>query len=76
MYTVKNILMLLLHFLQTMPYKCSVPHCRGNYDADNKVTAFKFPHDENLKSQWMNKISREDFQITKNSRVSRGILIM
>lgn len=58
-----------------MPYKCCVPHCRGNYDVENKVTVFQFPSDENLKAVWINKISR-DFQVTKNSRVSQDFLLL
>ncbi len=52
-----------------MPFKCSVPHCRGNYDDDNKVRIFRFPADETLNQVWLHKISRKDFKPTKNSRV-------
>lgn len=53
-----------------MPSNCSVPHCRGNYDEENKVTVFQFPTDEKMKKLWLQHISRENFQPTKNSRVS------
>lgn len=53
-----------------MPDKCSVPYCRGNYDSENKVAVFRFPKDEGLKNIWVQRISREDFQPTKHSRVS------
>lgn len=53
-----------------MPFKCSVPYCRGNYDEVNKVTIYRFPTEENLRNEWIKQISRKDFEITKNSRVS------
>ena len=53
--------------------KCCVPYCRGNYDKDNKVSVFKFPDDEALQKIWLQRVSRENFNLTKNSKVSKSI---
>lgn len=53
-----------------MPKKCSVPLCRGNYDAENKVHVFSFPRNEEISAAWIRAIPRKDFVYTKNSRVS------
>jgi len=50
----------------TMPRKCSVIGCRGNYEARkgeeadvNKVTVFRFPKDECRKEQWLHRIPQQ-----------------
>lgn len=53
-----------------MVNKCSVPGCRGNYDAENKVHVFSFPVDSVLKNAWIRAIPRKDITYTKNARVS------
>lgn len=52
-----------------MPFKCSVPNCRGNYDEFNKVHVFSFPADIDLKMAWEKAIPRKNFVYTKNSKV-------
>ncbi|KAF2885617.1 hypothetical protein ILUMI_20559 [Ignelater luminosus] len=55
-----------------MPYKCCVPACRSNYDKESeKVSVFSFPKDPNLQSKWIKAICRQDFIITKNSKVCK-----
>ncbi|GBO38635.1 hypothetical protein AVEN_122173-1 [Araneus ventricosus] len=56
-----------------MPCKCSVPACRGNYDASNKVAVFNFPNDERLREKWLHAIPRKDFNITKNYKINFSI---
>ncbi|CAL1277787.1 unnamed protein product [Larinioides sclopetarius] len=58
-----------------MPYTCSVPACRGNYDAENKVHVFGFPSDKDLRDKWLRAIPRKDFTITNNSKASKNITI-
>ncbi|CAL1272772.1 unnamed protein product [Larinioides sclopetarius] len=53
-----------------MPYTCSVPACRGNYDAENKVHVFGFPSDKDLRDKWLRAIPRKDFTITNNSKAT------
>ncbi|KAF2882524.1 hypothetical protein ILUMI_23660 [Ignelater luminosus] len=51
---------------------CCVPACRSNYDQESeKVSVFSFPKDPNLQSKWIKAICREDFIITKNSKVCK-----
>ncbi|KAF8785675.1 hypothetical protein HNY73_011190 [Argiope bruennichi] len=50
-----------------MPYKCSVPACRGNYE-ENTVAVFGYPIDEALREKRLPAIPRKMFTITKNSR--------
>lgn len=57
-----------------MPYTCSVPACRGNYDKDNKVHVFSFPTDKDLREKWVRAIPREDFVVSKNSKVHKNFL--
>lgn len=45
-----------------MPYKCSVPCCRGNYDDETKSTRFWISFQRKIKN-------RKDFTYTKNSKV-------
>ncbi|KAF8789581.1 THAP domain-containing protein 2 [Argiope bruennichi] len=52
-----------------MPFKCSVPACRGNYDEENKVSVFGYPIDEDLRKKWLLAIPRKNFTITKNSKI-------
>lgn len=55
-----------------MVNKCCAPNCRSNYDGGEKVSAFKFPKDETLRSKWILNIKREKtFIPSKNSVVSR-----
>lgn len=53
-----------------MVFKCCVPNCKGNYDAENKVSVFSFPKDDFLRTAWLHAIPRKDFVWTKNLRVS------
>jgi hypothetical protein len=57
-----------------MPNKCSVVGCNGNYASGPKVSVFKFPKEEELLKKWINAIPRENFTVTKNSRVSAFLL--
>ena len=52
-----------------MPRKCCVPGCRGNYDANEKISVFSFPSDSQKRNLWLSKIPREDFQPTAQSVV-------
>ncbi|XP_047101230.1 uncharacterized protein LOC124720024 [Schistocerca piceifrons] len=52
-----------------MPYHCSVPYCRGNYDAGPKVTVFQFPKGETLRRKWLSSIGRVNFAPSPSSKV-------
>ena len=52
-----------------MPYKCCIPGCKGNYKIGPKVAVFSFPSDDLLKQKWRRAIPRENFDVTKHSRV-------
>ena len=52
----------------TMPNKCCVPGCNGNYSAENRVNVFSFPKDDNLLKKWL-AIPRDNFHPSKSSRV-------
>ena len=52
-----------------MPFKCCVPGCRGNYDANEKVSVFKFPSEPEKRDLWLRKIPRVDYQPSRNSFV-------
>ena len=54
-----------------MPYRCSVVNCNGNYSSGPRVSVFKFPDDPDIKRKWLSAISRKDFVVTSNSRVSK-----
>lgn len=58
-----------------MPNTCCVTNCNGNYNAENKVCIFSFPKDEELLQKWIKAIPRENFVVTKNTKVSYFILI-
>jgi len=53
-------------FVFTVPRKCSVVGCRGNYTSRkgeppdvNKVSVFRFPKDECKKQEWLRRIPQE-----------------
>ena len=53
-------------FVFTVPRKCSVVGCRGNYASRkgeppdvNKVSVFRFPKDECKKQEWLRRIPQE-----------------
>ena len=52
-----------------MPYKCCVPGCTGNYKSGPKVICFSFPSDAEEKEKWLRAIHRDDFTVTKHSKV-------
>ena len=50
---------------QTMPDKCCVTGCRGNYRAskehpEEKVSVFRFPADEEMRAKWIRQIPRQN----------------
>lgn len=52
-----------------MPKKCCVPNCRGNYDANERVSVFRFPVSDEQRKLWLSKIPRKDFIPSKDSVV-------
>ncbi|KAG8182237.1 hypothetical protein JTE90_024170 [Oedothorax gibbosus] len=54
-----------------MPDRCCVTNCKSNYKSTKGVyvSVFKFPKDERLKSEWMRKIPRQDFEPSQRSVV-------
>lgn len=50
-----------------MPNKCCIPNCKTNYASCyvNYTPVFRFPHDENLKKQWIQNIPRKDWEPSK-----------
>ena len=56
--------------LITMPFRCCVPRCDGNYSALSKVTVFGFPKEPELKNKWLQAIKRKDFEPSPSSKVS------
>jgi len=61
----------LYYYLQfEMPDHCCVPGCQGNYESTkDKVSAFKFPKDPELKSKWARMIPRKDLTVTNRTVV-------
>lgn len=45
----------------TMPFKCCVPGCKGNYKIGLKVHVFSFPSNKEVRRKWRNAIPRKDF---------------
>jgi len=51
-----------------MPQKCCAPGCSANYDtASGYTSVFRFPADDVRRQQWINKIPRENLNVTKNT---------
>ena len=50
-----------------MPSKCCIPNCKSNYASCyvNYTPVLRFPHDENLKKQWLQNIPRKDWEPSK-----------
>ena len=46
---------------------CAAINCTNN--SKTKVSTFKFPRDQKLKREWLIKMKRESFTLTKHSRV-------
>ncbi|CAH1997190.1 unnamed protein product [Acanthoscelides obtectus] len=56
-----------------MPRRCCVPGCKGNYDttlkAEDPVSTFSFPKEQELLEKWIRAIPRKDWIPTKSSAV-------
>ena len=52
-----------------MPYRCVIPHCKGNYKNGCKVHVFSFLKDKTLSDIWTCAIKSMDFSFIKFSRV-------
>ena len=54
-----------------MVFKCCVPYCKSGYDetssSNSNISMHKFP--PNMERAWSRAINRDDFTVTKNSRV-------
>jgi hypothetical protein len=58
--------------VSAMPQKCCAPGCSGNYDgSENYVSVFKFPQDLARRQLWLERIPRDNLQITKNTVICR-----
>ncbi|CAH1961807.1 unnamed protein product [Acanthoscelides obtectus] len=59
--------------LTKMPRRCCVPGCKGNYDttlkAEDPVSTFSFPKEQELLEKWIRAIPRKDWIPTKSSAV-------
>ncbi|CAH1971001.1 unnamed protein product [Acanthoscelides obtectus] len=58
---------------RAMPRRCCVPGCKGNYDttlkAEDPVSTFSFPKEQELLEKWIRAIPRKDWIPTKSSAV-------
>lgn len=52
-----------------MPFVCCVPGCKIRYNADEKVSLFRFPKNEDFREKWLRYIHRDGYQICDSSRV-------
>jgi len=51
-----------------MRKKCCAPGCTANYDnTTDYISVFCFPSNEARRQQWIRRIPRADFSITKNT---------
>lgn len=51
-----------------MPFKCSIPGCKSNYNPPY-VSCFRFPRDEERKKLWLSRMRRDQFTFTENARI-------
>ncbi|XP_049807349.1 THAP domain-containing protein 2-like [Schistocerca nitens] len=44
-----------------MPRRCCMRACRGNYTAQERVSTFHFPRDEDARREWIRAVHRDNF---------------
>lgn len=57
--------MIFFSFCRKMAFKCCISNCKGNYNAENKVSVFAFSKDLQLRMAWLHSILRKVLIWTK-----------
>ncbi|XP_022162990.1 THAP domain-containing protein 2-like [Myzus persicae] len=52
-----------------MPYKCCAYGCNNRDGLGKNIKLFRFPDDDNRKKEWLDLVQRENFTVTKSSRL-------